>query len=443
MNPNLKIISIAVAVSGLVLMATCATAGGSWQPDPMAALVREGVAHNLEIQVQAQVAASLKDEAAAAGALADPMVGFGLANLPADTFRFDREPMTQKQIFVSQKLPWPGKRDLDAAEVLEKAKRAERVLDQKKFILARKIALRYMDLGLMDRRIELNRQLKGLIDRVLDISKTRYAVGKGLQMDVLQGEIENSRLTEADVTLKRQRRQIENDIHRLVSRKTYQPLPIVPLPLFPHFVLDRHRLTERALAGNPMRNIRLADIALAEARVRLAQKQYYPDFDVKLMYGQRDEDRTGRALTDFVSATVGMPLPIWYRHKQDNRLAAAQKRVAAAQTAVVAIDRDLPFQVDDRIAAVESARRNYRIYEEEILVQAREWVASATSAYEVGKLGFDAMINAHRQLLELQLKQAEHLFDIYRKLAELENIVGGDIPAKQQPTQTPNVGDEK
>ena len=46
------------------------------------------------------------------GALPDPMLSFNAMNLPTDTFDLDQEPMTQLQLMLSQKLPFPGKREL-------------------------------------------------------------------------------------------------------------------------------------------------------------------------------------------------------------------------------------------------------------------------------------------------------------------------------------------
>ena len=57
-------------------------------------------------------AQALRAEAPFSGSLQDPVVGIGLLNLPVDTFDFDQEPMTQKQLFASQKFPWFGTLDL-------------------------------------------------------------------------------------------------------------------------------------------------------------------------------------------------------------------------------------------------------------------------------------------------------------------------------------------
>ncbi|NIV98542.1 TolC family protein, partial [Candidatus Saccharibacteria bacterium] len=74
----------------------------------MSNLIEEGLTHNKEIQsIETQVE-SLKEEISFAGSLEDIRLGLAILNLPADSFRFDREPMTQKQISLAQKVPWFG-----------------------------------------------------------------------------------------------------------------------------------------------------------------------------------------------------------------------------------------------------------------------------------------------------------------------------------------------
>ncbi len=37
------------------------------------------------------------------------MLSFGVSNLPVPSFSFNKEPMTEKMIGLSQELPFPGK----------------------------------------------------------------------------------------------------------------------------------------------------------------------------------------------------------------------------------------------------------------------------------------------------------------------------------------------
>jgi cobalt-zinc-cadmium efflux system outer membrane protein len=74
-------------------------------PQPLAELIEEGLVDNKEIQsLQARVQ-SLQDEVSFAGSLEDPHLGFGVLNLPTNTWKFNQEPMTQKTVFLTQKFP--------------------------------------------------------------------------------------------------------------------------------------------------------------------------------------------------------------------------------------------------------------------------------------------------------------------------------------------------
>ena len=103
-----------------------------WAPPALNELIEEGLAQNREIQsLEAQVE-SLKEEVPFAGALDDPRLGLAILNLPADSFSFDEEPMTQKQISIAQKIPWFGKLDLKSQGATLKALRQKSILDAKR-----------------------------------------------------------------------------------------------------------------------------------------------------------------------------------------------------------------------------------------------------------------------------------------------------------------------
>jgi len=76
------------------------------------ALVAEALARNPEIRAAREREGALRERIPQAGALEDPMIGFGILNVPRN-FELDEEDMTAKELSLSQKLPFPGK--LEAA----------------------------------------------------------------------------------------------------------------------------------------------------------------------------------------------------------------------------------------------------------------------------------------------------------------------------------------
>ena len=398
-----------------------------WAPPDLAGLIEEGIRQNKEIKSLEDRVASLKKEIPFAGSLDDPRLGFAILNLPTDTFDFDQEAMTQKQIFIAQKFPWFGKLDLRTQRATLKAVRRQAILDAKRLELARKIAVAYYELGFVATSLETNAQLTDIVSQLLGVAETRYATGRGLQQDVLQAQVELSKLLDEKITLERTRRTLEDRINELLNRESFIAVSPPMNVSYPDLQLEIERLQDKALKENPQLRVRQAQIDIAAKDIELARKDYWPDMDVKLAYGQRDEDFTGRDLPDFVSGSVTMNIPLWQRSRQDSKLAAVKKDHQAAINFYRNLVVSLPHRVDALVTEIRDTQKNYRLFSDALLLQAEQWANSSLSAYEVGKLEFNTMIGAQIRLLRFELQTSNFIFKIYQKRAELEEVLGGPL----------------
>ncbi len=116
-------------------------------PQPLVELIEEGLVQNKEIQSLEARVQSLEEEVSFAGSLEDLRLGFGVLNLPTDSWEFDEEPMTQKTVFLAQKFPWFGKLSLRSQRQALMASEQQALLEAKRLELARKIAIAYYELG--------------------------------------------------------------------------------------------------------------------------------------------------------------------------------------------------------------------------------------------------------------------------------------------------------
>ncbi len=396
-------------------------------PPALAELVEEGLAQNKEIQsLQAQVE-SLKEEVSVAGSLEDPRLGFGVLNLPTDSWEFDQEPMTQKQVFIAQKFPWFGKLSLRSQRQALTAGEHQAMLEVKKLELARKIAVAYYELGFVASNLETNDQLTDIVSQLLRVAETRYGSGEGLQQDVLQAQVELSKLLDEKIVLEKRRRTLRDQINELLNREQFMSVK-PPLDLsHPDINLDFQDLKERSLANNPWLRVRLAQVGQSEVKIKLAKKDYWPDMDFKVAYGQREEDFTGRDLPDFFSATLTINVPLWAKSRQNKKLAASKKSHEAAIKSYRNLVESLPYRVDALATEINDTHKNYNLYVDALLVQSEQWARSSLAAYGVGKVEFNTMISAQIRLLRVELQAKRYLYTIYQKLAELEEVVGGPL----------------
>jgi outer membrane protein, heavy metal efflux system len=395
----------------------------------LAALVAEGLANNQQLQSQRSAINALRNEIPAAGALDDPQLGVALLNLPVDTWRFNQEPMTQKQVRIAQKLPWFGKLDLKTQRAVLAANIAEARWRGQRLALARKIITAYFDLALAVRGEQINDQLMDLVKQLLQSSESRYSSGMGLQQDVLQAQVQLSRLMDEQNDLADRRRTQNRKLNALLNRPAFQAVtPMVTMPM-PPLDFDFQRLEDLALRRNPEIIARGLAVERAAVAVDLARKAFYPDFNISLSYGLREDDRLGAERPDFFSAGVNLNIPLYRNRKQTPLLeAAADGRQAAAQ-ALRDLQLSLPHRIEAVNSAVERLQSSYRLYTGTLVLQAGQWADSAQSAYEVGKLEFNSMINAQMQVLRLQLQADTYLYRLYQKRAELEELIGVPLSA--------------
>jgi outer membrane protein TolC len=398
-----------------------------WAPPALSELITEGLTYNKEIQsLEAQIE-SIREESFFAGSLEDPRLGLGVLNLPTDTFSFSQEPMTQKVLFIAQRVPWFGKLSLKAKRTTLLAVRQQAVLEAKKLELARKIATAYYELGFVGTNLNINDRLRSMVSQLLRVAETRYASGEGLQQDVLQAQVELSKLLDERIVLKKRYRTLEDRINELLNRESFSP--IKPPKDLQHLDIkpDFESLKSQSLSENPWLGVRQAEVDQATVGIDLAKKDYWPDMDFKVGYGQRDEDLTGRDLPDFFSATVTFTIPLWQKNRQNKKLSASQKSREAAMKSYRNLLETLPHRVHALATEIRDTQQNYRLYVDALLVQSEQWARSSLAAYEVGKVEFNTMINAQIRMLRAELQAKRYLYSIYQNRAELEETLGGPL----------------
>ncbi|MGB3213109.1 MAG: TolC family protein [Desulforhopalus sp.] len=381
-------------------------------------LVEEAYHNNQDLLSMEETANALRAEAPFAGSLQDPVVGIGLLNVPEDTFDLDQEPMTQKQLFASQKFPWFGTLDLRQQSSELKALEAEYLVHGKRLEIAKKLAGAWYDLGFLGKGIEVNENLKTIVTQVLRVAETRYGTGEGLQQDVLAGQVQHSELIDEGVNLESREQAARAQLASILNRVGYFDDMGPEAVEDPKEIPGRAVLTEVALQYNPLILARMVAIDRARIDVQLAKKAYMPDFDLRLAYGQR-VDRP-----DFLSATVAMTVPLWQSTRQDSKLAAAEKRLVAAEKSLLGLKQTLPHTIDRLLAEIAGARENYTLFREALSVQAANLADASLAAYSVGKVEFNTMLSARVRLLRIELQAERYKFQIYKKMAELEELIG-------------------
>jgi cobalt-zinc-cadmium efflux system outer membrane protein len=391
---------------------------------PMQQVVLEALNNNPEIRAAGRERDAARERVAPAGALDDPMLEAGALNVPTNSWRFDREDMTMKMIGLAQRFPYPGKRGLRQDVATRGAESVAHGYQETVNRVARDARLGYLDLGLVivtTKVIENNRLLLG---QFLKIAEARYSVGQGSQVDVLKARTQLSRMEDELIKLARERPVIEAELNRVLGRGMSAVAPLPEEPQLRAVALPLNALREAALSQRPQLLALQSLVGRNERAMELVRKESYPDFDVRLSYGQRDNMLDGTSRSDLVSLTVAINLPVWRESKVTPRITEAQAMHEQALSLYEAQRNDVLAKLRQQVASAEQNLRSARLYQSDILPQARLTVEASLAAYRVNRVDFMALLDSQMTVFNYEVAYATAVATYNKALAEIDLLTG-------------------
>ncbi|MBI2313939.1 MAG: TolC family protein [Betaproteobacteria bacterium] len=441
MKPQTRFALVAVAALSAVSPETQAqVAGGDRNPPsagvfaerpaapqtavPLGQLVSEALQNNPEIRAARKEVEAAQARISPAGALDDPMLEAGVINLPVDSRRFDREDMTMKMIGLAQRFPYPGKRGLRQDMASKDAESLAYGYQETVNKVVRDVKLAYFDLALVMDSKRLVEKNRSVLDQFLKVAEARYAVGQGSQADVLKAQTQLSKMLDELIRLDRERPMIEADLSRTLGRGS-NPAPVIPQTPGPGEVaLSLDALRQAGLRDRPQLRALQSLVARNDKALELARKDFYPDFDVRLQYGQRDNMPDGTKREDMVSVIVAINLPLWREAKLDPRLSEAAAMRDQALNMLQAQQNELFMKLRQQVAGAEQNLKSARLYETGILPQARLAVEATLAAYKVGRADFLSLMDSQMTVFNYEIVHAAALINYNKALAEVDFLVG-------------------
>ncbi len=328
---------------------------------------------------------------------------------------------------VSQKLPFPGKRQLRGQNALAEASAASHDVEDTKLQLIESARDAFFDYYLAGRALAVNEEALTLLERFRKAAQDRYETVKGANyQDVLQAKVEIGRQRERLLTLGRQRQVAVARINTLLHLPLDSPLPpppensgaAGPLP-------DVRQLRARALAARPDLRALADHIRAEEAMLGLAHKEFYPDFEPFFMYDRFMGNTTdNRDLAAMLGVRMNLPV---YRDKRYTAVSEAAARVAGRRAEFAKLADQVSFQVQEAYEQVRESERIAELYRDTILPDAAKNVEEARTAYESGRIPFVTLVEAEHAVVMLRDRYYEAVADLFRRRAMLERAAGGPL----------------
>lgn len=379
-------------------------------------VLEEVIKRNPEIASAEASSLAARERIPQAQALQDPQFGITQWEFPAN---FNILKANETWYTLSQTFPFFGKRALQATIAgLESAAADEESRSvHLKIITEAKQA--YFDFFFTHKAQEIHRDQVDLSRRFSQIAQGKLAVGEAGQQDVIRAQVELLNLNNTVATLEQERQRAAARLNTLLNRPVSSPLGIPEAPALPFFEPDPERLQAEAEEGRPENRIQALEIKRNEEAVRLAKRDTLPDLMAEVGYmDMRNLDH------DAWMATVKISIPWFNKKKYDARIREAEATRSRAKAARQAALNDTRFRIKELSDRFETAKRSARLYEEGLRPLAEQMLEAAVIGYQTRKNDFLTLIDAQKNLKELELAYLRSVVDANKHLAELEEVAG-------------------
>jgi len=376
------------------------------------ALVDQVVAANPSVAALASAAEAARYRVEPAGSLDDPMLSYGLAPRTLDSDRLNQ------RFEFSQRIPWPG--TLGARETVARHEAAVAAGDHEalKLEVIAQARAAHAQWWFVHEALAIHHAAEVLVDELFGTASVRYAAGRSLKQDVLLVEVERANLEKEELRLLRLQTTIQSRINALLNRPPGALLPLASLPSPEREPPVFEALEMIALARHPELARLEAQLAANQNRITVAEKAFYPDFQVGVGYNGLWDDTDKRPI---VGVTINVPLD---RSKRRSELAAARADSSRSQSALVQRRAELLDALAGARAAVVEAKQLVRLYEDELVPLADEYLGSTLADYRSGTGAFVNVIDAEQRKLATDLALAQARADYAARLAELQRATG-------------------
>lgn len=386
-------------------------------------LVTEALEQNPEIKAMQRSFDMMRARIPQAKALPEPMLSYGYAgNAPLPPFDIQKgDPASARTLSFTQELPFPGKLAIKGKMANVAAEAEWWNYEQVRLNVVAEVKDAYYDLYYIHKAMETITKNKELLEKFAKIAEASYSVGKGIQQDVLKAQVEVSKLVEQLTVLEQREQTAEARLNSLLFRELETPVG-KPEEIKPRdFTYNLTDLREMALTNYPLLKAQRRRIDREQYGVELAQKDFYPDFNVGFTYFNRP------GLPEMYAVNVGVKIPLYFWQKQRPAVAEATASTATEKQRLENTSTLLFFRIKDRYLAATTAQRLVKLYGTTIIPQSSLSLESAISGYEVGKVDFLTLLDNLVTLLNYELSYYEQLSNQEKAIAALEPFVGVNL----------------
>lgn len=411
-----KVLKLWILIFSFLLFAATPVFG-----DPVLdGLIDEALKNSPEIKAsQARIeAARLK--VPQAGSLPDPMFMAGYQNEGFERYTYGEMSGSQWMFSASQQFLFPGKRRLKEDMVTRDAESLEGMHELLRLKTAARVKELYFDLFGAYKNVDLIREKNQLLTHLESLTLSRYAAGKAMQQDVIMAQTEKYMLLEKEEMLHQKILSLTAMLCAAIGRNKGAELPRPVEPEYRSFPLDVNDAVDLAIKHSPELKSRQKMIEAANARLAMAQKEFYPDFALGGSYYNRRGE-----FPDMWAATVTINLPVYFQTKQKPAVMEARANIDLAKQELEATRLMIEAALRDNVSMLRSSEKLISIYQNGILPKVKQDIEQAMTGYSTGRQDAGSVISRVKTMLDYESLYWGQRVEREKAIARLHAITVG------------------
>jgi cobalt-zinc-cadmium efflux system outer membrane protein len=389
---------------------------------PLSELLAEAEKNNPQIEAARQRWQAAKQVPTQVSTLPDPQ--FNLQHVSVGSPRpfagYTNSDFAYLGLGVSQDIPYPGKLRLKGEIAKRDADVSQQQVETVRRAVLAEIKGTYFQLAYLSKTLAILEQDGELLKQVEQAANARYRSGMGTQQDVLQAQLQKTKLLREIAMHHLQVGKLEAQLKQLLNRSQESP-DIEPADLLETPLVQSYAdLLAAAQVQNPEIASAQKMIERQSLQVDLARKDFYPDFNVEYMW-QRTDPAQFRA---YYMLSVGIKVPIYRTRKQRPELAQAESEQLRARRALRAQSQQVAGDLRSQYVIVQQTSELLKIHREGLSPQARSEFQAGIAAYQSNKQDFQALLTAFLDVLHLDEDYWQNMAEYETAVARIEQLTG-------------------
>ena len=353
--------------------------------------------------------------------LPDPLISFGVANLPINSFSFTQEAMTGKMISVTQAIPFPGK-----LSTIEELNEFDKTISTNQYrenennisLLMKRL---YFQLYYSQKEYEVIQNKKELFSALAEVLNSRSQNSLASQKDVIMNDYQISVAEDKLIAINSDQQNILSNISVLTEKE----IKISEIDFSEINQLEKLDLTNLSLEANPSINKLKSMINKSAKKIELTDYNYYPDFKFTVQYNQRDIiSKTNTNLNDFISFIVGFNLPINFGGRIDAATEESEYTQKYFEQNENAVRQDLSIKLQTAEENYKSLKKRLALINNELIEKAELNYKTTLSAYQTDKASFNDVVASINFLFDEKLKRDKIITELNKTISEIIYLTG-------------------